>query len=79
MGKDSNKVKHNFQYYFKCCIGGILSCGITHTAICPVDVVKCLKQVDPKFAKGTVSGLKKTWAMGTFTRGWSATAFGYSA
>ena len=26
-------------------IGGILSCGITHTLVCPLDIVKCRMQV----------------------------------
>lgn len=39
------KDKHNFMYYFKCMIGGVLSCGTTHTMIVPIDVIKCRKQV----------------------------------
>ena len=50
----------NLTYYLKCCFGGVLACGITHTGICPVDVVKCKKQVNPTFARGTIAGLKKT-------------------
>jgi len=26
-------------------VGGILSCGITHTLVCPLDIVKCRMQV----------------------------------
>jgi solute carrier family 25 (mitochondrial phosphate transporter), member 3 len=26
-------------------MGGILSCGITHTIVCPLDIVKCRMQV----------------------------------
>lgn len=29
------------QYYAACTVGGILSCGLTHTAVTPLDVVKC--------------------------------------
>ncbi len=29
----------------KCVVGGILACGLTHTAICPLDVTKCNMQV----------------------------------
>ena len=36
---------HDLAYYQKCMIGGILSCGITHTIVCPLDIVKCRKQV----------------------------------
>ena len=36
---------HDMSYYSKCMVGGILSCGITHTIICPLDIIKCRKQV----------------------------------
>jgi len=36
---------HDMTYYSKCMVGGILSCGITHTVMCPLDIVKCRKQV----------------------------------
>ena len=36
---------HDMSYYGKCMIGGILSCGLTHMAVCPLDIVKCRKQV----------------------------------
>lgn len=36
---------HDFKYYQKCMMGGILSCGITHTIVCPLDIVKCRMQV----------------------------------
>jgi len=52
-----SKVEHNLSYYIKCCFGGILSCGITHTSICPIDVVKCKKQTQPDFAKSVFEGL----------------------
>ena len=32
-------------YYAYCGFGGILSCGITHTAVVPLDLVKCRIQV----------------------------------
>merc|ERR1712037_248963 len=34
------------EYYLKCMIGGALSCGLTHTAVVPLDLVKCRMQVD---------------------------------
>ena len=37
MGGDT----HDISYYGKCMIGGSLACGLTHTAIVPLDVVKC--------------------------------------
>lgn len=36
---------HDMSYYKKCMMGGILSCGITHTIVCPLDIVKCRMQV----------------------------------
>lgn len=40
------------RYYALCGFGGILSCGITHTAVVPLDLVKCRLQVgtDPERA-----------------------------
>ena len=29
------------EYYGYCTVGGILSCGLTHAAVTPLDVVKC--------------------------------------
>lgn len=31
-----------------CSLGGIVACGLTHTAVTPLDVVKCNMQTDPK-------------------------------
>ena len=33
------------QYYALCALGGALSCGLTHTALTPVDLLKCRIQV----------------------------------
>merc|ERR1711887_361654 len=69
------------KYYALCGVGGILSCGITHTAIVPLDLVKCRIQVDPAKYKGIVNGFKVTVAeggMGALTLGWAPTAMGYS-
>lgn len=33
-------------FYAACTVGGILSCGLTHTAVTPLDLVKCNMQVD---------------------------------
>ena len=35
----------SMKYYAYCGFGGILSCGLTHTAVVPLDVVKCRVQV----------------------------------
>lgn len=36
---------HDMSYYGKCMVGGIFACGLTHAIICPLDIVKCRKQV----------------------------------
>ena len=43
--KMSGSEVHDVAYYQKCMVGGILSCGITHTIVCPLDIVKCRMQV----------------------------------
>ena len=72
------KVEHNLSYYLKCCFGGVLSCGLTHTSICPIDVVKCKKQTNPAFAKTVMGGLKILRANGDLMLGWAPTFIGYS-
>ncbi len=37
-----------------CSLGGIVACGATHTAVTPLDVVKCNMQTDPKNYTGIV-------------------------
>ena len=69
---------HDASYYFKCMIGGILACGLTHTAIVPLDVMKCKKQIDPTYCKGMLDGISKVRAAGHGTLGWSPTLLGYS-
>ncbi|XP_056633281.1 phosphate carrier protein, mitochondrial-like [Diorhabda carinulata] len=71
------------SYYFALCgLGGVLSCGITHTAVVPLDLVKCRLQVDPAKYKNVFYGfkvtLKEDGARG-LARGWAPTFFGYSA
>jgi len=69
------------KYYALCGFGGVLSCGITHTAIVPLDLVKCRIQVDPAKYKGIVHGFKVTVAEGgmkALTLGWAPTLMGYS-
>ena len=40
--------QHGWDYYSKCLMGGILSCGLTHLAVTPLDVVKCRMQTQPE-------------------------------
>jgi len=74
-------VPHNYSYYGKCLLGGILSCGLTHTAVVPLDVVKCKMQVYPEKYKGLVSGTKLVLAEEGYAGlrlGWAPTLIGYS-
>ncbi|ETO29591.1 mitochondrial phosphate carrier protein [Reticulomyxa filosa] len=62
--------------------GGVLSCGLTHFAMTPVDVVKCNAQADPaKFNKGMLGNMAM-WGREQGTRalfrGWAPTLVGYS-
>lgn len=69
------------HYFLLCGLGGILSCGITHTMVTPLDLVKCRIQVNPTKYKSVFNGFKITHAEdGTrgLVRGWAPTFFGYS-
>lgn len=64
-----------------CGFGGVLSCGITHTAVTPLDLVKCRIQTNPDKYKGVFNGFKVTFAEDGargLVRGWAPTAIGYS-
>ncbi|CAN1126643.1 Mitochondrial phosphate carrier protein 3, mitochondrial [Linum perenne] len=69
-------------FYAACTAGGILSCGLTHMAVTPLDLVKCNMQIDPVKYKGISSGfgvLFKEQGFRGFFRGWVPTLLGYSA
>lgn len=75
-------VPHDANYYMKCMLGGILSCGLTHTAVTPLDNVKCNMQVNPKQYTGLVSGFRlmaKEQGSMALWKGWAPTWIGYSA
>lgn len=72
---------HNNVYYAKCMFGGILSCGLTHTAVVPLDVVKCKMQVFPEKYRGLFPGIRTVLAeegARGLTIGWAPTFIGYS-
>jgi len=79
MGADD----HDLTYYFKCMIGGMLGCGATHTAVVPLDVVKCRKQINKDLYKSMFDGLKTIYRLdglgpkGLYL-GFSPTLIGYS-
>ncbi|KAI1637938.1 mitochondrial carrier domain-containing protein [Biscogniauxia mediterranea] len=70
------------KFYAACTFGGLLACGLTHTAVTPLDLVKCRRQVDSKLYKGNFQAWRliygKEGVRGIFT-GWGPTFFGYSA
>jgi len=71
----------SMKYYALCGFGGILSCGITHTAVVPLDLVKCRIQVNPGKYKNIVHGFKVTLNEGGvrgLAKGWAPTFYGYS-
>nr|DAD30443.1 TPA_asm: hypothetical protein HUJ06_009294 [Nelumbo nucifera] len=69
-------------FYAACTAGGILSCGLTHMAVTPLDLVKCNMQIDPAKYKSISSGfgvLLREQGFKGFFRGWVPTLLGYSA
>lgn len=71
----------DMSYYVKCLIGGALACGLTHTAITPLDLVKCKRQVNPTLYKSLGQGISTIWKEGGvrgITLGWGPTLLGYS-
>jgi len=77
----SHPVPHDASYYAKCMVAGVLSCGLTHTAVCPLDVVKCNMQTNPQKFKGLIPGLRllvKEEGSAALFKGWVPTAIGYS-
>ncbi|KAJ8143362.1 hypothetical protein OY671_003502 [Metschnikowia pulcherrima] len=68
------------EYYAACTLGGIIACGPTHSAVTPLDLVKCRRQVDSGLYKSNIQGWKtilKTGGDSVFT-GIGATFIGYS-
>lgn len=67
------------EYYAACTLGGIVACGPTHSAVTPLDLVKCRRQVDSSLYKSNIQGWKtilKTKGDSIFT-GLGATFVGY--
>lgn len=54
---------YDVNYYIKGALAGGICCGITHGALCPVDVVKTRIQLDPvKYNRGLIGGVKQVIA-----------------
>jgi len=72
---------YSSKYYIAGGIGGALSCGLTHMAVTPLDVVKCNMQTNSaKYPSiGTGFGLiLKEQGFGGILKGWMPTLLGYS-
>lgn len=72
---------HDMNYYLKCMGGGLLACGLTHTSVVTLDLVKCRRQVDPKLYRTLGNGMKtiyKNDGLRGVTLGWGPTLVGYS-
>ncbi|CAI2169724.1 7310_t:CDS:2 [Funneliformis geosporum] len=69
------------KYYYTCALGGVLACGLTHTFVTPLDLVKCRRQVDAQLYKGNFDGWSKIYrgegTRGLYT-GFGPTFIGYS-
>ncbi|KAK8218153.1 mitochondrial carrier domain-containing protein [Phyllosticta capitalensis] len=70
------------KFYAACTTGGLLACGLTHTAVTPLDLLKCRLQIDKNMYKGNFDGWGKIMRAegfrGIYT-GWGPTLWGYSA
>lgn len=71
---------YSTSYYTTCAIGGAAACGVTHTFVTPLDLVKCRRQIDPNLYKSIFHGWRTIYASegfrGLYT-GWLPTAIGY--
>jgi len=71
----------SMKFFALCGFGGIVSCGVTHTAVVPLDLVKCRLQVNPDKYKNIFNGFKVTIAEDGargLAKGWAPTFIGYS-
>lgn len=82
LGKEEFSCKINSNKYFMlCAMGGALACGTTHTAVTPLDVVKCRMQIDQAKYKSIFHGFKVSLNEGgilNIIKGWLPTLIGYS-
>lgn len=70
------------KYFALCGLGGVISCGTTHTMVVPLDLVKCRLQVDAAKYKSVFNGFRVTLAeegLKGLSKGWAPTFIGYSA
>ena len=87
----SQIVLYSPSYFAACAVGGALSCGVTHTALTPIDLLKTNQQANPQLfsqsspttLRALYSGLYAPFGFGSglraLVRGWGPTLLGYSA
>ncbi|CAN6224668.1 unnamed protein product [Urochloa humidicola] len=66
-------------YYTAAAVAGAAACGFTHTAVTPLDVIKCNIQIDPAKYKSTSSAfgvVMREQGIRGFFRGWAPTFSG---
>ena len=71
---------HNRYYYLKCFYAGLFPCGITHTLLTPLDVVKCRRQISPSQYSSLRDGLRQIFrekGIRGLYLGWQPTVLGY--
>ncbi|VDN20374.1 unnamed protein product [Gongylonema pulchrum] len=71
----------SLKYFILCGLGGIISCGTTHTAIVPLDLIKCRIQVNSEKYRGIAHGFRTTVreeGLRALAKGWAPTFIGYS-
>lgn len=72
---------YDLAYYLKGALAGGICCGVTHGALCPVDVVKTRIQLNPaKYNQGMIGGFRQVIAeegAGALATGLGPTAVGY--
>lgn len=72
---------YGLSHYLKGALAGGICCGVTHAAVCPMDVVKTRMQLSPaKYKGGMVTAMKTVVAeegVGALATGLGPTAAGY--
>jgi len=75
------KLDYGIDYYLKGALAGGICCGITHGAVCPIDVVKTRIQLQPEvYNSGMIGGFRtviKNEGVGALATGLGPTVFGY--
>ena len=59
----------------------MISCGLTHTSVVPLDLIKCRLQVNPEKYGSIIKGFRVTVrdsGIRELGKGWAPTFFGYS-